>query len=194
MKLLTGCAGRIGAVVLTVALTVSCASSEVAPSAPRRPPPPEDCPVQLFPATHPNYATADLGPIQVVCNRGLGRAACIDKLRRKTCAAGGDTAYGFKEGINPDGAGMFVSATVAVRSDVPPASPTAVTAVAPAPAATIAPVAGPPDPGCAPICSPGFVCQAGQCIAVCNPACEPTEICNRHRTCEPAAAVSAPAK
>ena len=56
-----------------------------------------------------------------VCNRALGRAACLDKLHLLTCGAGGDTAYGFKEGINPDGAGMFISATVAVRNDVSPA-------------------------------------------------------------------------
>jgi hypothetical protein len=47
---------------------------------------------------------------------------------------------------------------------------------------------------CAPICSPGFACESGQCIPQCNPACEPTEVCNRHRTCEPAAAVPVPAR
>ncbi len=190
MKVLTGWAGGIGAVVLAVALTASCASSEVAPYGPRRPPLPENCAVQLFPTTPPTYPSIDLASVRAVCNRALGRAACLGKLRLKTCAAGGDTAYGFKEGINPDGAGMFISATVALRNDLPPASPSAVTA---APAA-IAPVADAPDASCVPICSPGFSCTAGQCLPQCNPACEPTEICNRHRTCEPAAAVPVPAK
>jgi hypothetical protein len=192
MKVLTRCEGG-SVVVLAVALVgvltaASCASSEVAPNAPRRPPLPANCPVQLFPTTHPSYASVDLASVRAVCNRALGRAACLDKLRLQTCAAGGDTAYGFKEGINPDGAGMFISATVAVRNDLPPANPSAVTA---APAA-IAPVADAPDASCVPICSPGFSCTAGQCLPQCNPACEPTEICNRHRTCEPAA--PAPAK
>jgi len=176
MKVFTGCAGGVGAVLLAVALTASCASSEVAPNAPRRPPLPGNCPVQLFPTTPPSYASVDLASVRAVCNRALGRTACLDKLRLQTCAAGGDTAYGFKEGINPDGAGMFISATVAVRSAAPSV---------PASAATVAPTDGASDASCTPICSPGFDCQAGQCIPQCNPACEPTEICNRHRSCEP---------
>src|SRR5580692_10729251 len=120
MKALTGRAGGIGAVVLAVALAcasaASCASSEVAPDAPRRPPLPANCPVQLFPTTRPSYPSVDLGLVRAVCNRALGRTACVDKLRIQACAAGGDTAYGFKEGINPDGAGMFISATVALRN------------------------------------------------------------------------------
>ena len=185
MKVLAGCAGRIGAVVLAVVLTASCASAEVAPNAARRPPLPENCPVQLFPDTHPSYPSVDLLSVRAVCNRALGRAACIAKLRLQTCAAGGDTAYGFKEGINPDGAGMFISATVAVRREASPA---------PAMAAATAPSEDAGGAGCAPICSPGFACQSSQCVPQCNPACEPTELCNRHRTCEPAAAVPAPAK
>jgi hypothetical protein len=180
MKVLTGCAD---AVVLSCVLAASCASSEVAPNAPRRPARPEDCPVQLFPTTPPSYPTVDLQSVQVVCNRALGRVPCVEKLRIKTCAVGGDTAYGFKEGINPDGAGMFISATVAARGDAPPARTSA--GAAPADDA---------GAGCAPICSPGFSCQAGQCIPQCNPSCEPTEICNRHRICEPAAAPPAPTK
>ena len=185
MKVLTGRASGLGAVVLAVALTASCASSDVASNVPRRPPLPGNCPVQLFPTTPSSYPSVDLTSVRVVCNRALGRTACLDKLRVQTCAAGGDTAYGFKEGINPDGAGMFISATVAVRGDAPAPRPNAVTA---APAEEVSGAA------CAPICSPGFACASGQCIPQCNPACEATEICNRHRTCEPAAAVPAPAK
>ncbi len=161
----------------------ACAASQVTSNVPRRPARPENCPVQLFPTTHPTYPTVDLQSVEVVCNRALGRARCLEKLRIESCAVGGDTAYGFKEGINPDGAGMFISATVAARDGaLPPRSSAAATADDAAGA------------GCTPICSPGFACQAGQCIPQCNPACEPTEICNRHRTCEPAAAVPGPAK
>jgi hypothetical protein len=108
-------------------------------------------------------------------------------LRAQTCAAGGDTAYGFKEGINPDGAGMFISATVALRNRVgaPPAN---------AGVGTVAPIVDAPATSCVPICSPGFACTAGHCTPQCNPACEPTEICNRHRSCEPATAAPASAK
>ncbi|HSY37914.1 MAG TPA: hypothetical protein VLA79_00260 [Polyangia bacterium] len=187
MKVLTGCAGGSGAVVLAVVLMAaipmaSCASSEVAPNAPRRPPLPENCPVQLFPAARPSYASVDLASVRAVCNRALGRGACLEKLRLQTCAAGGDTAYGFKEGINPDGAGMFISATVALRGG------------APAPSSSAAPAGAFSSAVCAPICSPGFACESGQCIPQCNPSCEPTEICNRHRSCEPAAAVPVPAR
>ena len=182
MKVLPGRAVGIGVVVLSVALgcglLAACASTEVAPSAPRRPALPENCPVQLFPGTRPSYPTVDLGSVRAVCNRALGRAACLDKLHTLTCNAGGDTAYGFKEGINPDGAGMFISATVAARSDVARPSFSAAPPAPPGEAPT----------GCTPICSPGFACQAGQCVPQCNPACEPTEICNHNRTCEPAAA------
>ena len=185
MKVLTDRAGGMGVMALVAALVASCAAAASAPNAPRRPPLAEDCPIQLFPATHPSYAVVDLAPVQVVCNRGLGRAPCLEKLRRQACATGADTAYGFNEGISPDGAGMVISATVAVRREAPAGRPGAVTA---------APVEEDSGSACAPICSPGFACQAGQCIPQCNPACEPTEICNRHRICEPARAIPAPAQ
>jgi hypothetical protein len=188
MKALTGRASGIGVFVLAVALACasasSCAGTEVTPNAPRRAALPENCPVQLFPTAKPSYPAVDLASVRAVCNRALGRAPCLKKLRVQTCAAGGDTAYGFKEGINPDGAGMFISATAAVRREA---------SSAPTPAATAAP-SDVADAGCVPICSPGFACRAGQCIPQCNPACEPTELCNRHRTCEPAPAAPDPAK
>ena len=192
MKALTVCPRGIGAVVLAVALAsvsaASCASSEVTPNAPRRPPLPEDCPVQFFPTSRPSSPSTDLMAVRAVCNRALGRAPCLEKLRTLTCAAGGDTAYGFKEGINPDGAGMFISATVAARSNALPAGPSADSA------GTVAPIVDAPATSCVPICSPGFACVAGQCTPQCNPACEPTEICDRHRTCEPAPAAPAVTK
>jgi hypothetical protein len=172
--------------MLAVALAASCSSSGVVPPpALRRPARPENCLVQLFPTTHPSYPSVDLQSVQVVCNRALGRTACIEELRIKTCAVGGDTLYGFAEGITPDGAGMLISASVAVHREASPASSGAGTAT------LVDEAAG---AGCTPICSPGFVCQVGRCIPQCNPACEPTEICNRHRTCEPAATAPGSAK
>lgn len=186
MKVLTHRGGGSVVAVLAVFLAASCASSgPVAPDAPPRPARPESCLVQLFPTTRPTYPSVDLQSIQVLCNRALGRAACIEELRIKTCAIGGDTLYGFAEGITPDGAGMLISASVAVRRKASPASSDARTAM---------PVDEAAGAGCTPICSPGFACQVGQCIPQCNPACEPTEICNRHRTCEPAATAPGSAK
>jgi len=40
-----------------------------------------------------------------------------------------------------------------------------------------------PASSCEPPCSPGYSCQAGQCIPVCNPPCDPGETCNSKRVC-----------
>jgi hypothetical protein len=42
--------------------------------------------------------------------------------------------------------------------------------------------------GCSPPCSPGYACQASQCIALCNPPCSPGYACANDRTCKPAPA------
>jgi hypothetical protein len=185
MKVFTHCEGR-SVVVLAVVWAASCAGSGVVPPpASPRPAGTESCLVQLFPTTRPTYPFVDLQSVEVLCNRALGRTACVEKLRIKSCAIGGDTLYGFAEGITPDGAGLSISASVAVHPEARPASSGAGTAT------LIDAAAG---AGCTPICSPGFACQVGQCIPQCNPACEPTEICNRHRTCEPAATAPGSAK
>jgi len=44
----------------------------------------------------------------------------------------------------------------------------------------------PPAPAavdCTPPCSPGYACSAGTCLALCNPACGPDQICRQDRTC-----------
>ena len=180
MKIFSAHLGEIATVVLTSVLAISCVDSEATLIAPRRPARPENCPVQLFPTTHPSYPSVDLASVRATCDSIAGRGSCIDQLRMQACAAGGDTVYGFAEGVNVDGGGMFISATVALRSAAPPASPGSV--------GTAAPGGDAADASCAPICSPGFACKTGQCIPECNPPCESTEICNRHRTCEPAPA------
>ena len=186
MKIFSVHLGRMAALLLlTGVLAISCADSEATLIAPRRPARPEHCPVQLFPTTHPSYPSVDLASVRATCDNVAGRDACVEQLRMQACAVGGDTVYSFSEGVNPDGGGTLISATVAARSNALPAGPSADTG-------TTADVAA--GAGCTPICSPGFACQAGQCIPQCNPACEPTEICNRHRTCEPAPAAPAATK
>jgi hypothetical protein len=184
MKVVSRRLSGIVVIVLAGVSAASCADSEVTLVAPRRPSHPEGCPVQLFPTTHRSYSSADLASVRASCENFVGRSACVDQLRMQACAVGGDTVYGFSEGLEAGG-WMFISATVAVRGEAPPTN---------SGAGIAAPVDGAVDPGCAPICSPGFACKARQCVPECNPACQPSEICNRHRTCEPAAAVPNPVK
>ncbi len=133
---------------------------------PRQPARAAGCPVQLVPGT-PAPPFVDLAAARVRCVESA-RGDCLEALRRQTCAAGGDLAYGLSESL--DQHIIYVSATLALRGP-----------------AVAAPVESAPGAGaCTPICSPGFDCQAGRCVPLCNPACDPSEICNKHRTCEPA--------
>jgi hypothetical protein len=50
-------------------------------------------------------------------------------------------------------------------------------------AVTPAPPPAPAVVDCVPPCSPGYACSAGSCLAVCNPACGPHQICRQDRTC-----------
>jgi hypothetical protein len=152
--------------------------SEVTRIGPMRPARAENCKVQVFPATAPSYPHVDIASVRATCPNVLGRSACIDELQKQACLAGGDTVYGFAEGVH--GPNTLLSATLAAR-DESPSTPAAALLTKRA-----APVQAVDEQACAPICSPGFVCQSGSCIPLCNPACLATEICNRHRTCEPA--------
>lgn len=40
--------------------------------------------------------------------------------------------------------------------------------------------------GCDPPCSPGYRCSRSVCLALCNPACGPDQVCRQDRTCGPA--------
>jgi hypothetical protein len=46
--------------------------------------------------------------------------------------------------------------------------------------------APPPPPACNPtLCStPGYACQGGRCLPVCNPPCPPDTACTRPNICE----------
>ena len=152
-------------VVAALALA-GCVSSEVTPIGPARASRPENCPLSVYPTTRPAYGYEEIASVRAECDRVVGRDACVIELRRRACAAGADTVFGFSEG-NVGAGAYFIAATVAVRSD----------AESPSAAAD----------ACVPICSPGFTCQVGKCIPQCNPACEAGEICNRKRLCESAA-------
>jgi hypothetical protein len=151
--------------------SLSCITSELTPlSNSQRPSRPTGCPLQIFPTTQPPYPHENVASVRVACDPILGRAPCIDALEDKACHAGADTIYGMQKGIAGDSY-MFFTATLANRTN------------------TQTPAAG--TSACSPICSPGFDCQAGRCIPVCNPPCETGEVCNRKRTCERAAAAAA---
>jgi hypothetical protein len=94
---------------------------------------------------------------------------CLRELRMRACQVGADTIYGVTESLASSASGV-ITATLAVRNQS---------------AAKVAAA------GCTPICSPGFDCQAGQCVPLCNPTCAPNEMCNRQRTCEPKAPAGA---
>ncbi len=97
---------------------------------------------------------------------------------------------------NPAPTALATPASPAPAANSAPAASTAPTAatVSTAPASLAAPV--PPvatapagaDATCTPPCSPGFNCESGRCTPQCNPACAAGEVCNNHRTCEPAPA------
>jgi len=166
--------GRPGAMLVIAACLVwlpslSCITSELTPlSNNRRPSRPAGCSLQIFPTTQPDYSHENVASVRVSCDPIIGRPTCLKELKEKACHAGADTLYGFHEGDS--GGWMFIAATAANRANAQ--TPSAAT------------------PGCAPICSPGFDCQAGRCIPVCNPPCEAGEVCNRKRTCERGAAAN----
>lgn len=44
-----------------------------------------------------------------------------------------------------------------------------------------------PERECTPPCSPGYACQNGACIPLCNPPCGADQVCRMDRTCGPKA-------
>jgi hypothetical protein len=141
---------------------------------------PKGCAVTIFPSTTPDYAWTDIASAKARCHFTHGREACIEELREQTCKLGGDTIYGFTDGVVRED--TIVIATIAKKKrgarkkkkgGVPPAS-------APEQARL----------GCDPPCSPGYACQNAQCIALCNPACGEGARCNQQRVCEPVPAAA----
>lgn len=180
---------RFGQSIVGVGLLVSaCVGSEVTYTGVKHPSKPEDCPVKIFPSTTPEYKWEDIASVKAYCHAWQGRTACIDELKKTTCQAGGDTLYGFKDG--KEGENLVVIGTAALQTGAgrektggePPKAPAELAAPAQKEVAATA------SSSCEPPCSPGYRCEASQCIAVCNPPCGEGMRCNQQRMCESAAA------
>lgn len=162
----------------TLLVVVGCAGTQFTMIGPARPAREEGCDLTLLPGRQPDFPTVDIATVQAWCQIPTSRSVCIDELRKRACALGGDVVYSFSESVNDQS--NYVSATVAYRDTSRLPHPPQVAVASPG--------------GCAPPCSPGFACKSGACIPQCNPACEAGELCNRHRTCEPTStAARAPA-
>ncbi len=160
---------------------LGCVKSEVTTIGDPMPPLAEGCPVAVFPATTPNYQWKDIASAQATCSNMAGRTTCIERLKKDTCEAGGDTLYGFVEGRQRDA--IIVTATIAHRTG----APVAVSGPTP-PGSPATPPAGQPQLAaetCSPPCSPGYQCQATTCVAQCNPTCSAGSHCANDRTCQP---------
>jgi hypothetical protein len=161
----------------------ACVTSEVSRISDTKYPPHEKgCPISIFPATTPDYNWSDIASVKARCHFTNGRDACITELRDQACSAGGDTLYGFTDGV--EGEYTIVIGTVAIRK------PGAHAKVGEAPPK---PQAATPGEECSPPCSPGYACQNNQCIALCNPPCAAGSRCNQQRVCESMAPATPPA-
>ena len=157
------------AVLAGAVLAGACVQSQVTPIGPRRPSRPEGCAVDLYPTASPPYQYTPIARVRTECDP-VRRNTCVDQLRSEACLAGADAIVGFKESTSETS--MFIDATFIVKGLAPPDVP-----------------AGAAASACEPICSPGFACRGGHCIAQCNPPCEVGETCNLKRLCEPTATV-----
>jgi hypothetical protein len=160
--------------VLVLAGAMSC-GSQVNTLGSHHPARPVGCAVEIVPGA-PAWPVVDVALARVKCIE-TGPSDCLAGLRAQACAAGGDTVYGLAQSTEQHITSM--TARLALRS--PPGAPTPGSTAGEAHAAA-----------CTPICSPGFDCQGGRCIPLCNPACGPSEICNMQRTCEPAPSPASP--
>jgi hypothetical protein len=176
--------------IMIALFACSCVGSEVTYIGAKYPAKPEGCDVKIFPSTTPDYKWADIATVESHCHFTQGRTACIDELKKSVCKAGGDTLYGFKDGRQ--GEAFIVIGTVGRRTGDEEIEK----AGGEAPKTASEPAALPKDAksaagGCEPPCSPGYRCEANQCLALCNPACGEGMRCNQQRICESVAALPA---
>jgi len=165
-----------------IILTVACVTSEVSRlNDATYPAKAEDCPIKIFPSTTPDYEWEDIASVKAHCHGVVGRDGCVQEIREKACALGGDTVYGFTDGES--GEVTILIATVAIKTGdarekigETPSKPPA----APEPSVAEPSVAG----GCSPPCSPGYACSDGTCMGLCNPPCPEGARCNQQRMCE----------
>jgi hypothetical protein len=167
--------------ILISTIIGACVRSEVTPLGEPQAALPEGCPVTVFPSTTPNYEWKDIASAEAECHFTLGRTACIERLKKDACEAGGDTVYAFSEGRKKES--IIITATIARRTG----GTTAVSGPTP-PASSAKPPAEKPQLAaetCNPPCSPGYQCQGTTCVALCNPACSAGMHCANDRTCQP---------
>lgn len=173
-------------------LASACVGSEVTYTGVKQPSKPEDCPVKIFPSTTPDYQWEDLASVKAHCHVWEGRTACIDELKKRTCQAGGDTLYGFKDG--KEGDNIVVIGTAGLQTGASrektggEAQKERTEPAVGAPSAEAPREVAATTSTCEPPCSPGYRCEASQCVAVCNPPCGEGMRCNQQRMCESAAA------
>lgn len=128
----------------------------------------------------------EIGPIEVQHGRGCGmygRRGTYEgayALLRNEAARMGATYVKITEQIGPHGVeGCFVNGFV-IRGILYGGVSEPQTIIVQATSG------GELTDGCTPPCSPGYTCEANQCIAVCNPICSPGYVCAQDRTCRPA--------
>ena len=106
------------------------------------------------------------GPADQVVHAYRDPQAFANEVRAGVCAAGGDVLM-----TEVNGAGAIVHAIVFHRVDQ-------------AESGGSQPAGPAPSLGtCEPICSPGFACNAGSGMPLCNPACTGAETCGNDRLC-----------
>jgi hypothetical protein len=111
-------AARYGLVSLALAvLSLSCLSSEVRLTTPRRPAKSDDCAVAVYPSSKPPFLSEDLADDRARCM--FSRNRCITRLREDACEVGADTVYGFTE--VKQSMQTTISATLARRTGPPAA-------------------------------------------------------------------------
>jgi len=115
-------------------LAVGCGkSAAITPLGPARPALAAGCPVNIIHEGQPAYPHVDIAKVQVRCWVFEERDRCLMKLLRATCAAGGDTVYGFAERAQDDL--RMVAAVIAYR----PGQPAPAAQPPPPPVAGLAP-------------------------------------------------------
>jgi hypothetical protein len=152
------------AIAVTAVACMNPFGSQISPIGRVGSPRPEGCPVRIFTATTPDYPWADIATDQARCI-AFQRGRCLEQLQRDACSVGGDTLYGFREGVQGDW--ILMSATIARRRAVAAAAARpAARAAAPTASRTVpgarpaAPAAVPPVPVAAPAPAPAPAAEA----------------------------------
>jgi hypothetical protein len=171
------------ALATALLMAAACSSVEVTRIGPKRASLPNDCDIEIFFSSPPPYPVVDIASGRAMCEVLSGRTACMEELRQAACRAGAHAMYGFAETVRADF--NYISATFGVHDAIVTHRPIRDAPVKPQAAAASD---DDDDQACDPICSPGFACQAGQCVPQCNPPCQAGEVCSRKRACEPAPA------